>query len=186
MPFVGKDVKPPPVKSAPAAKKTSEPALLAKRTQAAESGMAILAMTATATGLHADAATIGMHAEAIAPEVAKMADDNAQIAKGLDWLMENGPWAALFSVATPMFLQLAVNHGLVKAERFAGAGVVSPGVLEARYKLAMTAKATEMLKEQKALEERLIIAQMELSAEMQDAVQRNTPADDSAGEENRP
>lgn len=183
MPFVGKEkTTPPPEKKTAAPKKTSEPALLAKRTEAVEGGFQIVALTATAFGLHADAATVGMHAEAISPEVAKLADDNPSIAKGIDFIMENGPYAALISASLPMVLQLCVNHGWIKAEKLPGAGVVNPAVLEARYKLAMTEKATAMLKEQKALEESLIIAQMEFQDELNAAVERNTPPGETAPE----
>lgn len=186
MGFVGREAaSPPPVKTA--AKKTPAKIIQGKTaqqayTEAAEGGLQIAAFAATAVGLHADAAAISMHAENVAPEIAKLAEGNAKVAAGLEWLTENGPYAALISACLPMLLQVAVNHGLVKAERFAGTGVVNPGVLEARFKLSMTEKASAMLKEQKALEEKLIIAQMELHSEMADAMQRN--ADSSQTETN--
>lgn len=183
MPFAGKEVKPPPEKKdqKPKPVTTADSKVLAKRTEGVEGGFQIVALAATAVGYHADAAAIGMHAEAISPEVAKLADENAAIAKGIDFITENGPYAALITVSLPLVLQLCVNHGLIKAEKFAGSGVVNPGVLEAQYKLRMTQKATEMLKEQKRLEDELIVAQMEFQDELVQAQNRaqitNAPAD---------
>jgi hypothetical protein len=174
MPFVKDSPKPPPEKKTAAAKTPPVPELLKKRTEAVEGGFQIAAMIATAVGLHADAAAASMHAEAISPEVAKLADDHAGVAKGIDFIMENGPYAALLTACLPFGMQIAVNHGWIKAERLPGSGVVNPGVLEARFKLGMMEKASAMLREQKALEERLIIAQMEFQAELNDAIERNS------------
>lgn len=177
MAFEGKAAAPPPVKSDAKPKVIKGKTTEKTYTDAAEGAFQIGAFAATAVGLHADAAAISMNAENIAPEIAKLADSNPQIAKGLDWFAENGPYAALITACLPLVLQLAVNHGLVKAERFAGTGVVNPGVLEAEFKLKMTKTATEMLHRQKALEEELILAQMELSNEMQNAMDRNAVPD---------
>lgn len=156
---------PPPAKSGGnVAKRTIQGKSLEKEyTDAAESGLHLLATGAVLIGWHADAAAIGMHADKIAPEIAKLASQNEKIAAGLTWVAESGPYAALIEVSIALGLQLAVNHGLIKhPERLASAGVVHPDVLTAEMRAKMAETAAAALKKQKEAEDRLRAAQMQV------------------------
>src|SRR5215472_4557955 len=137
---------------------------LKEYTDASEQALHLVATGCVLVGWHADAAAIGMHAEKIAPEIAKLADSNEKIAAGLAWITESGPYAALVEACVVLGLQLAANHGLVKAERLATAGVVHPDTLTAAMRAQMAETAAKALREQKAAEDRLLAAQREISA----------------------
>lgn len=131
---------------------------------AAESALHLIATGAVLVGWHADAAAISMHAETIAPEVGKLASQNEKLAAGLDWIAESGPYAALIEACVVLGLQLAANHKLVKAEKLASAGIVSPDVLTAEMRAKMAETAAQALKKQKDAEARLLAAQKEIAS----------------------
>lgn len=101
-----------------------------------------------AFGLHADAAAIGMFFPPLAHEVAVVAETNEVISKPIDFLIEVGPYGALIGAALPFVFQIAANHGLINAAQFAGQGVVSPAVLEARMQASMLRMAADAQKAQ--------------------------------------
>jgi hypothetical protein len=95
-------------------------------------GAQIVALMA---GQPADAATIGMHAPELVPEVAKLAEMNSWAAIGVDFLIKVGPLTGFIAVALPFGLQIAVNHRWVKAEAamsLPGSKIVPPEVLQAQ------------------------------------------------------
>lgn len=157
---------PPPVKGGGNAKpkviqgKTVEQAY----TEAAEGAMRLFATGALLLGWHADAAAISMHAPKIAPEVAKIAENNEKVAAGLSWLTESGPYAELIEVTLVLGLQLAVNHGMFKPEKLANAGIQHPDALAAEFRASMAEQAVAALKKQKDAEDRLRTAQLEAHA----------------------
>jgi hypothetical protein len=78
----------------------------------------------------ADAQAVGMHAPAIAEEMASIADVNDTWGKWLDYFSMSGPYAGLVRATLPLMLQIMANHGTIPAEAGAALGVVSPKTLE--------------------------------------------------------
>lgn len=113
---------------------------------------------------YADAGAINMHGANISREVAILADQNEGIARGLDYIMEAGPYAGLIVATMPLVLQLAANHGLIKAELVAGGGVVPPAALESQVKADMARQASEALKAQQEAETELALLASQMTA----------------------
>src|SRR4051812_38170082 len=114
-----------------------------------------------ATGQYADAAAIGMHFPAIAPELAKVAENAPIIAAPIDFLIEAGPYAALLSVVAPLALQVAANHGWIDASRLYAQGVKPPAVLEAEMQAQVMRMQTAAIKAQQVAMEEAQAAQAE-------------------------
>lgn len=157
---------PPPVKGQPRGQVKVIPGKTVEQayTEAAEGALRLFATGALLIGWHADAAAISMHAPKIAPEVAKLAENNEKIAGALSWLTESGPYAELIEVTLVLGLQLAVNHGMFKPEKLANAGIQHPDALAAEFRAQMAEQAVTALKKQKDAEDRLRAAQLEVSA----------------------
>lgn len=100
-------------------------------------------------GQYADAATIGTYFPPIAAELANVADGNDSIAKPIDFLIEVGPYGGLVAAVLPFALQVAANHGLVKAENLAGQGVVPPQVLESQMKAQVARMQADAMRQQR-------------------------------------
>lgn len=117
-------------------------------------------------GQYADAGAIAKHGPNLALEAAKLGESNDQVGKALDTLNATGPYAGLIAVGLPLVLQLLANHGKIKPEAVAGAGVVSPASLEAETKTSMMKQQAEALRAQQAAERELMLlaAEMEMSA----------------------
>lgn len=124
----------------------------ARRKDLVEGVFALGGLACLMGGQFADSAAITAHAPGIAHEAASLAETNDSLAKGIDYLSTVGPYAALMTAAMPLVLQVAANHKLVKAEAFAGAGVVSPDILSAQMKADMLRKQTEAVKAQQEAE----------------------------------
>lgn len=99
-------------------------------------------------GNYTDAATIGMHAPNMAPEIAKLGESNDFIAKGLDFLIDVGPYGGVIAVTLPFVLQLAANHKMINAGMLSGQGVVAPEVLDAKMRADMARQQAEAAKAQ--------------------------------------
>jgi hypothetical protein len=84
--------------------------------------------------LYADAGACVLHSEKISHEAAVLAETNEGIAKGLDYLIQMGPYSALLTAVLPFALQIAANHGKIDAEKATGLGVLSPADLEEKIK----------------------------------------------------
>lgn len=100
-------------------------------------------------GQYADAATIGQHFPPLAREIANIADSNDYIAKGVDILIEVGPYTGLIAAALPMVLQFMANHRMIDASRMLGQGVVPPEVLDAQMRARVTQMQAEAMMAQK-------------------------------------
>jgi hypothetical protein len=126
---------------------------------------------------YADAGAINMHGAKIAHELAVLSEQSEPIAKGLDYIMEAGPYAGLIVAVMPLALQIMANHGLIKAELVAGGGVVPPQALESQVKAEMAKQASEALRAQEAAEEELAL----MAARMEAArVSQNEPEPNGA------
>ena len=114
-------------------------------------------------GWFADAGAIGMHAPGLCDEAARLADDNEQVARVLDYLAMSGPYAALMGAALPLVMQLLVNHGKMPVP--AGvAGVMAPAALESQVKAEMMTMQAEMLKAEAQAKKALADAEAEIAA----------------------
>lgn len=113
-------------------------------------------------GQFADAGAVNIHGPGISAVAAKMAKTNELIAKGLDSLLNVGPYAELIAVLSPLVLQLLANHKIVPAEKLAGANVVRPETLESQVKTQLAIQAMQQMQMQKAAEEEMRIMQEEM------------------------
>lgn len=116
------------------------------------------------TGQYADAGAISMHTPPISHEVAELAKKNESIAKGVDVLLQAGPYAALIGACMPLVLQLLVNHDIIPAEKMAGANVVKPEVLESQVKTQMARQAMEAMRQQQEAEAEMAEMQKAMAA----------------------
>jgi hypothetical protein len=105
-------------------------------------------MAALTFGQFSDAGAIGMHGPKLVSEVVALAESNSKVASKVDLLIEIGPYAGIVAAAIPFLAQLFVNHGMVKAELFANAGVVEPAQLDEEMKLTIMRRAMDTQKEQ--------------------------------------
>lgn len=119
-----------------------------------------------AFGQFSDAGAIGMHGPKLASEVVALAENNSKVASKVDLLIEIGPYAGIVAAAIPFLAQLFVNHGIVKAELFANAGVVPPEQLEQQMKLTLMRQAMEVQQEQMRMEREMAEARAEFDAAM--------------------
>lgn len=117
-------------------------------------------------GQFADAGAIGQHGPNLSAQVMELVDKNAKLAKKLDILIEVGPYTGIIAAALPFLAQIAVNHKLVKAERFANAGVVHPEALEAQMKQQLAMQQMMAMRQQQAMEEELLRMQEEMASHM--------------------
>jgi hypothetical protein len=122
-------------------------------------------------GQFSDAGAIGMHGPKLVSEVVALAENNSKVASKVDLLIEIGPYAGIVAAAIPFLAQLFVNHGVIKAEVFANAGVVPPEQLEQEMNLTIMRRAMETQKAQARM-------QAEMEAEMQEFMNgQNQPND---------
>lgn len=122
-------------------------------------------LAALTFGQFSDAGAIGMHGPKLVSEVVALAENNSKVASKVDLLIEIGPYAGIVAAAIPFLAQLFVNHGVVKAEMFANAGVVPPDQLENEMKLTIMQRTLETQKEQARMEAEM----REAMAEFQNA-----------------
>src|SRR5256885_12008189 len=105
-------------------------------------------LAALTFGQFSDAGAIGMHGPKLVSETVALAESNSKVASKVDLLIEIGPYAGIVAAAIPFLAQLFVNHGMVKAEMFANAGVVPPEQLEQEMKLTIMQRSFEVQKQQ--------------------------------------
>jgi hypothetical protein len=119
-----------------AARKTPQPAT--SPGEAREQGLLgifqVSAAICVMRGLYPDAGACTVHGPAISHEAAVLAESNEGIAKGLDYLIQMGPYSALLTAVLPFGLQIAANHGRIDADKASGLGVMDPATLEAKVK----------------------------------------------------
>lgn len=181
MPFEGVKTGPPPpkegsrVRSGPAPEKRAS-AKQKAREEAANGVGQILAFGCMVAGQLADAGAIGLHWPNVAHECAAIAENDPKMAKGLDYLLEVGPYGNLIVVALPLVGQILANHKIVKAEALTGAGVVHPEALEADVKAQMARQAMAAIQQQRQAEEELRQMQAEMAAAQNGHAPQNEPA----------
>lgn len=164
MPFEGVKAGPPPPRDAPPRKAPEKRATGKQkaREEAANGIGQLISFGFMVSGQLADAGAVGMHWPNIAHEAAAVAETDQKMARGLDYLLEVGPYGNLIIVCLPLVGQLLANHKIVKPEALAGAGVVHPEALEADVKASMARQAAEAVRQQRAAEEELMRLQMEM------------------------
>ena len=170
MPFEGVKAGPPPPKEgATRPRPMPEKRVSGKqkaREEAANGIGQLLSFGLMVSGQLADAGAIGQHWPNIAHEAAAVAETDQKMARGLDYLLEVGPYGNLIIVCLPLVGQLLANHKVVKPEALAGAGVVHPEALEADVKAHMARQAMAAIQQQKAAEEEL--AELRMRMQMSD------------------
>lgn len=119
-----------------------------------------------AFGNYADAGAIGHYGPPFVNEGVKLASENEAIASKVDLLIKVGPYAAFVGILIPFSLQIAVNHGVFKAEQFANAGIVSPQSLEYDMKATIAKQQYEAMQRQKEAEENLRTMSEQMAAAM--------------------
>lgn len=159
----------PPIRQPRATKSTKpvEPvkSKLEERTEGlmgmAQIGHAICIMTKQ----YADAGAVEHFAKPLCTEIAKLADGNDTIARGIDTFTAVGPYTALLTVGIQFTLQIAANHKRVDANMLAGAGIIPPDVLEAEQKANILRLRTEALRRQREAQEAHDAAMAEMENE---------------------
>jgi hypothetical protein len=116
-------------------------------------------------GQFSDAGAIGMHGPRLVNEIVTLADNNSKVASKVDLLLEVGPYAGIVAAAIPFLAQLFVNHGIVKAETFANAGVVEPEQLDQQMKLTIMQRTLDAQREQQRMEQEIREAMAEMNGE---------------------
>lgn len=84
---------------------------------------------ATAAFAPADAGAILIHGEPMVKAWNDLAAENAQVAKGIEWLTTGSAYGAVVMTTAPLVMQLLVNHGAVPHDRLAPLGVHAPEAL---------------------------------------------------------
>jgi hypothetical protein len=121
-----------PTRKAPAAKPGPPPS----QNEARKNGLAGYAQIGQLfcgiRGAHADAETIRMYGPDMCGAIADMADEDENIARGIDFLCAGGPYTALLAAAVPMAFQFAANHNRIAPD--AMPGLEDPALLASRYR----------------------------------------------------
>jgi hypothetical protein len=130
----------------------------------------VLGMGCIAMHQYADAGAISMHSPAISREIVELAETNEQIAKGVDSLLQVGPFAGLIVAGMPLVMQLLVNHKRIPVDKLsADTGVISPELLESQVKTDMARMQLRALREQREAEQELARERAEWEAMQNDA-----------------
>jgi hypothetical protein len=142
----------PPKRPTPRTSGATKPATVqGKINQRAEDVDGLFKMAAAACimkGLYADAGAINVHSPNISREMAKLAEENAQVAKLIDYLTSAGPYSGILIAVLPFALQIAANHGRIDVDKAAGlGGVMSAKDLEDRVKAELEHQRAEFQKE---------------------------------------
>lgn len=146
----------PPPKKAATSKPEKEMTIPERREYAVNGLFQLGSLGCVLLGQHADAGAISIHGPNIAHEVSDLASQNDQIANAVDKLLTVGPYAGLVGAVLPFFMQIAVNHGIIKADKLpAESDIVAPEVLEAQVKTALARQQMEAMQRQREAEREL-------------------------------
>jgi hypothetical protein len=115
---------------------------------------------------YADAGAIGKHWPRVSHELAALSDTNEGVAKVVDLVTEIGPYGALLLAVMPLIMQLAANHGMIKADNALGGDIVPPAVLEAQMKADIATMQAEALRQQQQALREMAEAQADYEAEL--------------------
>lgn len=143
--------KPPPLRAASSPKPRASNNSQRKQREEGLNGLFQLAGGACLMfGQWADAGACTNHGPNISRETAALAEENASIAKTIDYLTSVGPYAGLLTAVLPFALQILVNHGRIPAHpSLMQIGVLPPDLLSAQSQ-AEVAKAQAQYAEQMA------------------------------------
>jgi hypothetical protein len=94
-------------------------------------GVVQLGWTVLAPTAPADAAALKLAGPGMVAAWNQLAQENATVARGIEWLTSGGSYGAVVVATVPFVLQLMANHGRLPAERVAALGVHDPAQLEA-------------------------------------------------------
>jgi hypothetical protein len=92
-------------------------------------GITQLAWGILATTSPADAGAVRLHGQGMVAAFNGLAQENAQVARGIEWLTSGSAYGAVVMATAPLIFQIMANHGRVDPERLAGLGVKSPADL---------------------------------------------------------
>jgi hypothetical protein len=134
-----------------------------------------------AFGDFSDAGAIGVHGPPMVDETVKLCDENKGVAEKVDILIKVGPYAGIVTTAIPFVVQILCNHGLLKAEQWANAGVVSAESLEYQMKTTIMRQQMEAMQRQKEAEEDLARMQEEMLRSSNGDDPEKEPVDTNAG-----
>jgi hypothetical protein len=126
-----------------------------RRKEALDGVMQLAQFGCLAFGNFADAGAIGLHGPPLVKEGVDLAGKNKAVAAKVDLLIEYGPYAGLVAAALPFVVQILCNHGLLKANQWANAGVVSAETLEYQMKATIAEQQMDALRKQREAEEAL-------------------------------
>ncbi|MBO2460980.1 hypothetical protein [Actinomadura violacea] len=84
---------------------------------------------ATAAFAPADAGAIQVHGSNVVKAWNDLAQENSQVAKGIEFLTTGSMYGAVVATTAPLVMQLLVNHNVLPHERLAPLGVQSPEAL---------------------------------------------------------
>jgi hypothetical protein len=121
-----------PPRSAPRAKAGPPPSMNEARKNGLAGYVQIGQLFCGIRGQHADAETLRMYGPDFCTAVADVADQDENLARGVDYLCAGGPYTALFAALVPMAFQIAANHNRISPD--AMPGLEDPALLSARYK----------------------------------------------------
>lgn len=77
----------------------------------------------------ADAAALKVHAPGMVQAWNALAQENAAVARGIEWLTTGSAYGAVVMATVPMVLQVLANHGRLDHERLGALGVHDPAGL---------------------------------------------------------
>jgi hypothetical protein len=84
---------------------------------------------ATAAFAPADAGAIQVHGSNVVKAWNDLAQENASVAKGIEFLTTGSMYGAVVATTAPLVMQLLVNHNVLPHERLAPLGVQQPEAL---------------------------------------------------------
>jgi predicted flap endonuclease-1-like 5' DNA nuclease len=131
----------------PAPAAPSKPKLPGKPKDYAEelTGLVQLSWGLLATFSPADAAAVKIHGPGMVKAWNQAAQENAMVAKGIDWLTSGGVWGAVVMATAPFALQVAANHG-AKVPALGGMGMATPDQLAEMTRADLEEMAAEISK----------------------------------------
>lgn len=120
-----------PPKKATAERKAEKPRVQAARKDFREplTDLTRLAWGVLAISAPADAGALQLHGPGMVEAWNALAQENAQVARGIEWLTTGSAYGAVVMATVPMVLQVLANHGRLDHQRLGALGVQHPGDL---------------------------------------------------------
>lgn len=137
------------------ARRATTPTKTAERADGVQGLFQLTAAGLAMFGQVADAGAIHKHSESVALETAKLAEDNASVARVVDYVCAVGPFAGLIAAVMPLCLQILANHNKIPAAAVSSFGVVDPRTLEAEIRLEAAKQQAQMMRAQADAEREL-------------------------------